>query len=132
MSQLLLTKPPNLTSKQEQKEPQKEVEVNVDGKQVPVSKILNYIKKDDMITVVTPQVYYAIVDAMKKKYNKQKINVREIKKEIAANPDYNKILATLSNSNAGAGAIIKYKAAKAKMKNLDKAKIQYTRKEMPT
>lgn len=98
--------------------------------QVPPSKLLNYIKKDDLMNVLGHQNYFVIVDDLRKQTGQDKIPVSEVKKALAKEPKYAEGLQRVVASEHATAAVAKYNAARERARNLDRTKGALVRKGM--
>ena len=56
--------------------------MEAESTEVPASKLLNYVKKEDLMHHITPQGYYDVVIALREKLDKPNIQVRDVKRAI--------------------------------------------------
>jgi hypothetical protein len=93
--------------------------MNIDAKQetydnIPPSKLLNYVKKADLIAFISPQRYTQMEDELKQELNVPKVNLKQMKKSLATNEAFVK---ALKQNEFGQQAFQKYQASLARFRD---------------
>jgi NDP-sugar pyrophosphorylase family protein len=78
------------------------------------SKLLNYVTKDNLIAFVTPQRYAELEHRLREMLNKSKINLKDIKKHLATQPQF---IQSLKRHETGVEAFQKYQNAVARLQD---------------
>ncbi len=92
------------------------------------SKLLNYVKKADLVTLVNPQRYAEIENEVKQQLGVSKVNLKQVKQHLSSNQEF---ITFLKNSDLGKQAFEQYQKSVAKLRDPRmKARAQVVRKGM--
>ena len=92
------------------------------------SKLLNYVKKADLIAFLTPQRYSQIENQVKQTLKVDKVNLKQIKKHLSTNQQF---IQALKKSDTGQGAWAKYLKSLARFRDPElRARSKTVRKGM--
>jgi hypothetical protein len=92
------------------------------------SKLLNCtVTKDNFIAFVTPQRYAELEHRLRKMLNKSKINLKDIKKHLATQPQF---IQSLRRHETGVEAFQKHQNAVARLQGIDRGRALAVRKVM--
>jgi hypothetical protein len=95
---------------------------------LPGSKLLNYVTKDQLKEFLTPVKYAEVEQQLRKQLNKERINLKEIKQYLSTRDDF---LGALRGSAIGVRAFGKYKIASERLQNMEiRDRSQKSRKVM--
>jgi hypothetical protein len=75
---------------------QKKEEVTYDT--IAPSKLLNYVKKADLIAFLTAERYGQIENELKQRLGVEKVNLKQVKQQLSANPEF---IQALKESDTG-------------------------------
>ena len=78
------------------------------------SKLLNYVKKADLIAFITPQRYTEIENSLKQELGVAKVDLRQMKKKLATNQQF---ITALKQNQLGQEAYQKYDASRQRFRN---------------
>jgi len=95
--------------------------------QVPMSKLLNYTRKDELKAFITEPEYLKIENEVKAQTGKSKVNMKDMKKYLAADQ---KFASDFKSRQIGKNAYHKYLAAASRMRNMDRTRGQTIRRGM--
>ena len=89
-----------------------------DIESIPSSKLLNYVKKSDLIEYLTREKYEELENHLHKELNKERITLRDIKRYLTQD---NEFMEGLRAHDLGANALEKYTEAADRLRNVSKA-----------
>ena len=91
------------------------------------SKLLNYVKRDDLIAFITPRRYAELEHRLKVQLGKERINLKDMKKYLASEKEF---IDSLRKHQTGADAFEKYQQAVQRLRSIDKTQATAVRKVM--
>jgi hypothetical protein len=96
-----------------------DVKMTADYDNVAPSKLLNYVKKQDLVQFITPEKYKQVEDQLRQELGKEKITLKDVKKFLSNQEEF---VDSIKNDALGHQAWEKYKQAVQRMR--DPAMIQ--------
>jgi len=96
-----------------------EFDLNEHKNKTALTKLLNYTKKDKLINFITQEKYTQLEQQIMNKTGKSKVNMKEMKKYLASNNDFEK---QFRKSALAEMAYQKYNAAADRMRNIDRTR----------
>lgn len=94
---------------------------------VSASKLLNYVKKDELIEFMTRAQYEQLKTNLQQTLGKQKISLSDMKKNLKTNEQF---ITALRSSPFGKRAFDRYIAGATRLRSVDKARAKEVRKVM--
>jgi hypothetical protein len=90
----------------------KKQEVNFEN--IAPSKLLNYVKKSELVSFLSPPKYQELENQLRQQLNKEKITLRDVKKFLSELPEF---ITSLKNNQLGQTAWMKYETAVSSMRD---------------
>jgi len=90
----------------------KKQEVNFEN--IAPSKLLNHVKKSELVSFLTPQKYLELENQLRQQLNKEKITLKDVKKFLSEQPEF---ISSLKNNQLGQSAWMKYQTAVSRMRD---------------
>ena len=78
------------------------------------SKLLNYVKKADLVAFLTPQRYSQMENELKTELKVEKVNLKQMKQKLAVNQQF---IAALKQNQLGQQAWAKYETSRARFRD---------------
>ena len=78
------------------------------------SKLLNYVKKADLVAFLTPQRYSQMENELKTELKVEKVNLKQMKQKLAVNQQF---IAALKQNQLGQQAWAKYETSQARFRD---------------
>ncbi len=103
-----------------------QVKLEIDIQNIAPSKLIHYLKKQDLIEFLGPQ-NYANLEAQLYQQLGFRPTLKEMKQQLSRNPDF---INKLRNSNEGLRAFQAYKDASNRLANIDREKLNTIRTGM--
>ena len=94
------------------------------------SKLLNYVRKSDLVAFITPQSYSQMENRLKQELKLSKVTLKHMKQSLANRQEF---IDALKKSPLGQQAWVKYEAARARLSDPKlKARSRLVRQKMST
>jgi hypothetical protein len=94
---------------------------------VAPSKLLNYVKRDELVDFITPRRFAELEHRLKLQLNKERVNLKDMKKFLA---DEKQFMDSLRKHQTGSDAFAKYQAAAQRLRSMDRSSGVAVRKAM--
>ena len=92
------------------------------------SKLLNYVKKADLVAFINPQRYAVMENQLKQELGVSKVNLKQMKQKLATNMEF---ITALKQNELGQQAWAKYEASRARFRDPElRARSKVVRQKM--